>query len=48
MWALIAIGIGLSVFVGIILWVRRRDNDAGESFEREYQDPPVFAAGRGL
>ena len=45
MWALIAIGIGLSVFVGFIWWVRRRDDDAGEYFEREYQDPPVFDPG---
>jgi hypothetical protein len=48
MWALIAIGIGLIVGVGFIWWVRRRDNDAGEYFERDYQDPPVFDAGRGI
>jgi hypothetical protein len=47
MWVLIAIGIGLSVFVGFIWWVRRRDSDAGEYFEREYQDPPVFDARGG-
>jgi len=48
MWALVAIGIGLFVGVAFVWWVRRRDDDAGEYLERDYQDPPVFDAGRGI
>jgi len=47
MWALIAIGIGLLVFIGFIWWVRHRSDEA-DYFEREFQGPPMFDAGRGV